>query len=64
VYAIYDEGFEENGAVVGFSGEFIDHTCFKIKPDSQRGDSAKQEIRGYPRRRNDERVRDSVGHDG
>lgn len=26
VYAIYDEGFEQNGAVVGFTGEFVDHT--------------------------------------
>jgi hypothetical protein len=25
VYTVYDEGFEEDGAVVGLSGEFIDH---------------------------------------
>jgi hypothetical protein len=46
VYTIDDFGFEEEGAVVGFAGEFINHTCFKIPPDSQLGDSAMQEIRG------------------
>lgn len=25
MYAIYDEGLEQNGAVVGFSGEFVNH---------------------------------------
>jgi hypothetical protein len=48
VYAIYDEWFEENGAVVGFTSEFINHTCFKMPPDSQHGDSAGQEMRGFP----------------
>ena len=26
VYAVYDEGLEQNGAVVGFTGEFVDHS--------------------------------------
>jgi len=25
VYAVYDEGLKEDGAVVGFAGEFVDH---------------------------------------
>jgi len=62
VYAIYDEGLEENGAVVGFTGEFINHTCFKIPPDGQRGDSAEQEIRGFAGRRQGSAL--SEGHDG
>lgn len=26
MYTVYDEGFKEDGAVVGFTGEFVDHT--------------------------------------
>jgi hypothetical protein len=44
VYTIDDLGFEEQGAVVGFTSEFINHSCSKIPPDSQQGDSAMPEI--------------------
>ena len=27
VYTVNDEGFEKDGAVVGFTSEFVDHAC-------------------------------------
>lgn len=49
VYTIDNEGLEQYCAVVRFTGKFINHTCFKIPPDSQLVDSAMQEIRGVLR---------------
>lgn len=46
VYTFNNFRFEEQGAVVGFSSEFIDHAYAKMVPDSQPGDSAMEEIRG------------------
>jgi hypothetical protein len=46
VYTIHDEGFEENGAVVGCTGKFINHNCFQFSPGRQLGDWATHEIIG------------------
>jgi len=45
VYAIYDEGFEKYGAVVGFSGEFVNHACGEGRGTATRVDEALRAIR-------------------
>lgn len=50
MYAVYDEGFEEDGAVVGITGEFVDHAsgwrCAAVWRMDTAGEGEEEEAQG------------------